>query len=546
MRSVMEVLFHYINKSTSLKPLLCTLVPMNAFIAIACAIHFAGPHSPGWLFAIVAIGTYTTIFPQLSLDWMNRKPNEKFILVHVNWYPLVVCLLFSVHASIVTLVEFGNWQTTSTCFVTCIIISVFVNVCDSFIQDLQHMAEVLIQNRQLEESKKHAEEESEQKTVFIAKVSHELRTPLHAIICSCDLVQDTQLTEEQRGYLKIVSKSSHLLLQLINNILDLSKYEAGKIILEERNFSLKDCMENIVNTMVTKSSEKKNKPNITLRIDKDVPDDIVGDETRITQVLMNLIGNGLKFHPKTRPAEIEVAVSREEKFIQFDVSDNGIGIKHEAQPLLFQQFVQLSDETTRLYGGTGLGLSICKNFIESMGGSLWLRHSLPNKGSIFSFKIPINVVVETAISPIAGEDLPRKRSMSVADLSGCKVLVAEDNAINRKIIRKMLESIGLVAVVLVEDGVQAVQEFMTQQFDLVILDVGMPKMGGIQAAAAMREFENKTNVKYRTPIMACTADVTISKQEECYRAGMDHVAIKPIVKETIRSVIVKLTQESFV
>jgi CheY-like chemotaxis protein len=285
------------------------------------------------------------------------------------------------------------------------------------------------------------------------------------------------------------------------------------------------------------------KINLMLRIESDVPKTVQGDETRLTQVLMNLIGNGLKFHPKTRTAEIMVSVSKVESSIQFDVSDNGIGIPEIQQGKLFQQFVQLGDETTRLYGGTGLGLSICKNFVESMGGHLWLQHSQPDKGSIFSFQIPIRERSDVCVSPIAVEDLPRKRSLSSADLSGIKVLVAEDNAINRKVIKKMLESIGLVAIVLVEDGLQALREFMNQQFDLVILDVGMPIMSGIQAAIAMREYENKTNVRFRTPIMACTADVTISKQEECFNAGMDHVAIKPIVKETLKHIIVKLTQE---
>jgi signal transduction histidine kinase len=247
---------------------------------------------------------------------------------------------------------------------------------------------------------------NEQKSLFIAKVSHELRTPLHAVICSCNLLYDTNLTDEQKSYLKIVSKSSYLLLTLINNILDISKSEAGKIVLEYRSFCFVECLEHVKSTMDTKLIEKKHVPTIELKISPDVPTDIIGDETRITQVLMNLVANGIKFHSKTRHTKVQIDVSTNENKIHVDVADTGIGIPKERKGMLLQQFVQLSDDTTRLYGGTG---------------RIWLKESQPDKGSVFSFEIPYVTTLERIVKPVEVE-LPRRHKK---DLSCCKILVAE-------------------------------------------------------------------------------------------------------------------------
>jgi CheY-like chemotaxis protein len=258
--------------------------------------------------------------------------------------------------------------------------------------------------------------------------------------------------------------------------------------------------------------------------------------------LINLVGNALKFQPDERNMEVHLNVSTEKDDIRFDIIDNGIGIPQDRQSMLFQQFVQLDDSTTRLYGGTGLGLSICKHIVHSMGGTLWLDASEVGVGSKFSFKIPCRPCTLETVN-IVSVDIPRRRSVSGEDLSDCKILIAEDNVINRKVIQKMLETIGINAITLVENGKIAVQEFMKHHFDLVILDVGMPIMGGVQAATEMREHENKMGVQLRIPIMACTADVTSALHEECIKAGMDDVVTKPIAKDMLRAAMLRLLRK---
>jgi CheY-like chemotaxis protein len=259
--------------------------------------------------------------------------------------------------------------------------------------------------------------------------------------------------------------------------------------------------------------------------------------------LINLIGNALKFHIDERSVEVSLCVQLEQENVRFDITDNGIGIPQDHQDHLFQQFVQLNDNTTRLYGGTGLGLSICKNIVECMGGSIWLDSSHPGIGSKFSFQIPFTPYVDEPSNVIMIHDIPRRRSVSGEDLTDCKILVAEDNAINRKVIKKMLETIGIDGITLVENGKIAVQEFMQQHFDLVILDLGMPIMGGVQAAMEMREYENKMGVHFRIPIMACTADVTSSLHEECLKVGMDDVVTKPIAKYALKEAMLRLLRK---
>jgi signal transduction histidine kinase len=227
----------------------------------------------------------------MAPDYMWKDSEEELdfdvsVFKPVNKYCFGVCLEVSVFMSICCLLMWGNMQTVTVCFTVCILISGFMNIGVSFVRKLQNMSTLLSTNRQLEKEKRVAIEENNFKTIFIAKVSHELRTPLHAVMCCCDLISDTLLTQEQSGFLKIISKSSDLLLSLINNILDLSKAESGKMILEMRRFSLHECLENVVLTMKTKTPQKfAKKPKIDLKIDEQVPDYIIGDEIRLTQVV---------------------------------------------------------------------------------------------------------------------------------------------------------------------------------------------------------------------------------------------------------------------
>jgi CheY-like chemotaxis protein len=253
-----------------------------------------------------------------------------------------------------------------------------------------------------------------------------------------------------------------------------------------------------------------------------------------------LIGNSIKFHTK-KNTEIMITVRREDRFCRVDVSDNGVGIPTDLKRHLFQQFMQLNNDKTQLFGGTGLGLSICKHIVECMGGEIWLESSELGVGSTFSFTFLLTEYDENNDLLKPAENHKRRKSLAGDDLSDCRILVAEDNAINRKVLHKMLEAIGIKHITMVNDGAQAVKEFSKQQYDLVILDIGMPVMNGVEAAIAIREHEN---IQERVPIMACTADVTALKHEECRRVGMDAVVTKPISRNELKSTIIQLLQHT--
>jgi CheY-like chemotaxis protein len=249
----------------------------------------------------------------------------------------------------------------------------------------------------------------------------------------------------------------------------------------------------------------------------------------------------MKFHNKGSQAVVKITVATQDEYIRMNVCDNGIGIPQDLQQKLFQQFVQLNSDVTRLYGGTGLGLSICKHIVECMGGSIWLENSQKEVGSTFSFKFTAQPAPE---EQIFFSGLRRKSVETGDDLSNCNILVAEDNAVNRKVIKHMLSAIGVGNITIVEDGKQATIEFTKNNYDLVILDIGMPVMNGIEAAIVMREHETLHQVLLRTPIMACTADITASKHNECLTAGIDDVVTKPVTKIGLKMVILRLLRES--
>jgi signal transduction histidine kinase len=224
-----EIMFHYAKTYARWRESLFYLRVLHIIKCLGFLIYFGGPQAPAWLYTILAVTTFTVLFPLVAPDYMQDVIGDDVHQLTVNWYALSICLLFSTYSALCCYFMHSNLQTVSVCFVTCVIMSLFVNVGCSLIRDLRHMGQVVILNKELEKEKQVAEEESEQKSVFIAKVSHELRTPLHAVICCCDFISDTELNPEQREFVKIISKSSNLLLSLINNILDLSKSEAGKM-----------------------------------------------------------------------------------------------------------------------------------------------------------------------------------------------------------------------------------------------------------------------------------------------------------------------------
>jgi CheY-like chemotaxis protein len=325
-------------------------------------------------------------------------------------------------------------------------------------------------------------------------------------------------------------------LSVINGILDFSKIEAGKLEIDRAVFDLSAAMSDNVNIMQI-MAEKKGLV-LSCELPADIPSLFVGDSTRLRQVLFNLIGNAIKF---TKQGQIKVAVGVERingnrADLEFTVSDTGIGIPAEKQKIIFEAFSQADASTTRRFGGTGLGLTICSRIVKLMGGNIWVESEV-DKGSTFHF----TVAMEIADCANAEPAEPVHAHSGMPPTGKLKVLLVEDNSVNQKLAVRLLEKIGH-EVIVADNGIQALNRRRNQQFDLILMDVQMPEMDGLAAAAAIRAFEKaEAGTAGRVPIIAMTAHAMKGDRERCLEAGMDEYIAKPVsagaLLEAIRKVL---------
>ena len=384
------------------------------------------------------------------------------------------------------------------------------------------------QKREIEELLRQSQEVSRLKSEFLANMSHEIRTPMNGVIGMTQLVLDTSLSDEQRDYIATVRDSAEALLVVINDILDFSKIEAGKMELGNEPFSVRKCVSDALQMFAWKAEAK----GLRLRqeIDPRIPGLVAGDADRIRQILLNLVGNAMKF---TERGGIVLSVGPEPDdlsrgHLRFSVFDTGIGIPLEKQAVIFEAFAQADGSARRRCGGTGLGLAISAKLVHLMGGRIWVE-STPGAGSMFSFSVPFTVANAAGAPPA-----PSVQPMPHAAADSLSILLAEDNAVNQRLAQRMIEKMGH-QVVVVDNGRKAVEAAMRQTFDLILMDLQMPEMDGFEATACIRDAEALAQ-RY-TPIVAVTAHAMAGDREQCLRAGMDHYISKPINFQALQDLV---------
>jgi CheY-like chemotaxis protein len=380
-------------------------------------------------------------------------------------------------------------------------------------------------------------------------MSHEIRTPLNGIIGIADLLADLPLDQQQKKYTEIIRTSGQSLLTIVNDILDFSKIEAGKLELEVIGFNLSILIQSQVNLLENAAKEKNIM--IMTKIDPSLQGYFGGDPGRIGQILLNLVGNAIKF---TSSGFVRIYVTPIEsqdvlaQYVKFEVQDTGVGIPEDALPKLFKPFMQADGSTARRFGGTGLGLSICKRLVELMGGEIGVQSDL-GKGSTFWFTIRFSAVERVAQAIQAEKEVISSKGGSEAQLTGqphvdrsrYRILIAEDNSVNQLIALAQLKKLGFSAQA-VANGKEAIDAFLTGSFDLILMDCQMPEIDGFEATQKIRELE--ANTGKRIPIIALTANAMKEDEDKCLRLGMTDFISKPVKQEQLLEKLERLLLRS--
>jgi signal transduction histidine kinase/CheY-like chemotaxis protein/HPt (histidine-containing phosphotransfer) domain-containing protein len=382
----------------------------------------------------------------------------------------------------------------------------------------------------LNESEKRSKDLAYMKEQFLANMSHEIRTPMNSILGFTNLLRRTELNSAQREYIQNIHSAGENLLTLVNDILDLSKIEAGMMHLEETNFSLRSMVSSVGAMFIEKIKEKGLLMDV--QIEKDVPDILRGDAVRLTQILVNLISNAVKFTDEGKISLhiYSVTLSEERVRLRMVISDTGIGIAQDKQVSIFERFHQAEAETTRRFGGTGLGLSIVKQLVEMQNGFINLESKL-GKGSSFivelEFRLPDLEQMYSEAMTVQEEQVA---------LEKLRVLIAEDNPMNQQLVRHLMKSWAMEHHI-VNNGAEAVEELKTKGYSIVLMDIQMPEMDGYTATSVIRN-----ELRMDVPIIAMTAHAMVGEKEKCLQLGMNDYVSKPIKETVLYNIIARHAQ----
>lgn len=399
------------------------------------------------------------------------------------------------------------------------------------INDLNQLLEGLHAKERLHiavEEKETALQSAQFKQQFLANMSHEIRTPLNAVVGMTHLLLDKGPREDQLRYLKAMKQASNNLLNIINDILDISKIEAGKILLEEIDFDLTETVDGVYQTLHLRAEEKNH--SLSYTISNDVPAWVKGDPTRLTQILINLTGNALKFTPEGGKVTIRVTreTGNDPVWLKFEVEDTGIGISPDQIHKIFESFSQESSDTTRKFGGTGLGLTISKQLVELQGGSLQV-HSTKGVGTTFWFLLPYAMG--------QAQDLQKKENTGTIN-KALTVLLAEDQPMNQMVAEDTLQSLFPdITVDIANNGQEAVEMAGQKKYDIIFMDVHMPVKDGYTAT---KEIRASSGPNAGSPILALTANAIREEIDKCIESGMNKHLAKPFDPEKLKQIVIEL------